>query len=188
MLLLKKCEAVKKTKGKVAAKKEIEKIFSFLQRTKLYISKHVAENVLSFLGRESAKFSFIYSTNNDFGGKCKNCGGQLSKYILSDQDRFQLAKVITKFGLTQTDIHQNTNPAEFARFLKFLESNSRFDLVVDGPNVSYKHIPFKTNAYIQGRNLFQTVKYFSDLNWKVLVIHKSQWKRNPLYLDLCDLE
>ena len=167
----------------------MEKFFTLLHRTNLYISKHVAENVVNFLGRDSAKFSFIFSTNNDFSGKCKHCGGQLSKYNLSEQDRIQLMKVISKFGLTQTDIHQNSNPKEFMRFLKFLDDNCGFDLVVDGPNVTYKRVPvrFKTNSYIQGRNLFQTVKYFSDLNWKVLVIHKGI-KRNPLFLDLHGLK
>ena len=190
MMLLQKFKATKKLKGKVAARKEIEKLFIFLQRTNLYISRHVAESVLSFCGKENAKFSFIYSTNNDFAGKCKNCGGQLPKYNLSDKDRLQLVEILTKFGLTETDIHQNTNPEEFKRFLKFLDKNSDFDLVVDGPNVSYKPVPahMKTNTFIQGRNLYQTVQHFSDLNWKILVIHKGELKRNPFYSDLCDLE
>ena len=128
MMLLQKFKATKKLKGKVAARKEIEKLFTFLQRTNLYISRHVAESVLSFCGKENAKFSFIYSTNNDFAGKCKNCGGQLPKYNPSDKDRLQLVEILTKFGLTETDIHQNTNPEEFKRFLKFLDNNNDFDL------------------------------------------------------------
>ena len=159
------------------------KLFQFLEQTELFISRNVAEEWVDFFGKDAAKLTHVFSNNNDYSGKCRNCGGSLKKYRLSEDDREKMLETIYKFAFDSTEILNHSNPDEFRRFQKLLQAHKdiKFDLVVDGPNVNYKEPPvkFKRNLDLMTRNLFQTVEYFAELGWKILVIHKNEFRKSP---------
>ena len=160
------------------------KLFQYLEKTELFISRNVAEELSDFLGKETAKVTYVFSNNNDYSGKCRNCGGTLRKYRLSEDDREKMLRTIHNVAFDSKEVLNNSNPDEFRRFKKLLgwHEDTKFDLVVDGPNVNYKELPsakFKRNLDLLSRNLFQTVEHFSDLGWKILVIHKNGFRKSP---------
>ena len=173
------------------ASDEILRLFQFLEKTELFISRNVAEELCDFLGKDVAKLTYVFSNNNDYSGKCRNCGGSLKKYRLSVEDRENMLETIYNFAFESTEILNNSNPDEFRRFQKLLQAHkdTKFDLVVDGPNVNYKEPPakFKRNLDVMTRNLFQTVEYFADLGWKILVIHKNEFKKSPFLRKIQEL-
>ena len=74
--------------------------------------------------------------------------------------------------------------------IQFYIFQFKFDLVVDGANVNYKQygVHLHNQTFLRDRNLYQTVKYFDDLQWKVLVIHKGEFRReNKFYTDIINL-
>ena len=162
------------------------KLFQYLEKTELFLSRNVSEELIDFLGKETAKLTYVFSNNNDYSGKCRNCGGTLRKYRLSEEDREKMLETIYNFAFDSKEVLNNSNPDEFRRFKKLLgyHEDTKFDLVVDGPNVNYKELPsakFKRNLDLLSRNLFQTVEHFADLGWKILVIHKKEFRKS-LYL------
>ena len=173
------------------ASDEILKLFQFLEKTELFISRNVAEELCDFLGKDVAKLTYVFSNNNDYSGKCRNCGGSLKKYRLIEEDRENMLETIYNFAFESKEILNNSNPDEFRRFQKLLQAHkdTKFDLVVDGPNVNYKEPPakFKRNLDLMTRNLFQTVEYFADLGWKILVIHKNEFKKSPFLRKIQEL-
>ena len=173
------------------ARQEIVKLFQYLEKTELFISRNVADELREFLGKETAKLTYVFSNNNDYSGKCRNCGGTLKKYRLSEEDRKKMLQTIHSFAFDSTEILNNSNPDEFRRFVKLLEAHkeTKFDLVVDGLNVNYKELParFQRNIHLMNRSLFQTLEYFADLGWKVLVIHRHVFRKSPYFKDLQEL-
>ena len=92
-LILEHCRKLENEKGVSEAKRELQKLFKYLEETELYISRYIAEEIQRYLGRGEVEVSFVFSTNNDYAGKCRNCGGELAKYKLKEEDRMRLIKV-----------------------------------------------------------------------------------------------
>ena len=143
------------------------------------------------LGTDTAKLSYVFSNNNDYTGKCRKCGGTLRKYRLSEEDREKMLNTIFNFAFKSNEILNNSSPEEFRRFEKLLDAHkdTKFDLVVDGPNVNYKELPvkYKRSKDLLNRNLFQTLQHFADLGWNILVIHKKELRKSSYFRDIQDL-
>lgn len=106
--------------------------------------------------------------------ECGNCGQVLDRQKLTTQQIDLLREAVTEIVIKKTDIYQSTNPKELTKFQGFLESlNKPFDVIIDGPNVSFASVPAHLRSFRnQSKNLYDVVKKFYDLGWKVLVVHK----------------
>ena len=106
--------------------------------------------------------------------ECGNCGQLLDRQKLTTQQINLLREAVTEIVIKKADIYQSTNPKELAKFLGFLETRNRpFDVIIDGPNVSFTNVPANLRSFRnQSKNLYDVVKKFYDLGWKVLVVHK----------------
>ena len=126
-----------------------------------------------------------------------NTSGAIPVIVITGGSFATLIKVFRDFALHNVVVHQNSNPLEVKKFILFMEQcrkqSIKYDLIVDGPNVNFKAFPSKIKLNrqeankLQGRNLYQTVKYFHDLDWKILIIHKGHFKSTQAYRDLSEL-
>ena len=166
----------------------MEKFYLLLQRKELYISSRLAQELTSYYTDKEAKISKVFSINNDFSSKCQNCGGSLLRYKIDDESRERIMKILIDFVIKKKDVFLKTSPLELQKFLNFLKKADPFDLVVDQPNVSYKPLNQKLyNNFNKSRNLYDSVKHFSDLGWNTLLICRPEVRKFPHYRSLFDL-
>merc|ERR1719186_751600 len=98
-----------------------------------------------------------------------HCRTVLGRREITQQKLDMLQEALVDFVIEKEDIYQNTNPQEFDKFLKLLNTEKKlspFDIVIDGLNVTYAVSP----QHLQ--HLHDTVKHFSDKGCKVMVIHR----------------
>ena len=177
MVWIEYCKRLRDDNGEQVAYSELEKLFLILQRSELFISRRLATELINY-DRSRHSNTKIFSINNDFSSKCQHCGEVLNKYLMADQTRQNMMEIIMNFVLRKNDIYQKTSPLELQKFLGFLNKNKPFDLVVDQPNVSFKPIGQRhSNMFNQSRNLYETVKHFSDLGWNTLLVCRPEIKR-----------
>ena len=179
LIWLDHCKKIRKRKGKLLAEAVIERFFLLLQKSELYISRKLAAEISDFYGDGRAKITRVFSINNDFSSKCQHCGEVLQKYLLDEETRKKIMQILMDFVTKKHDIYFKTNPLELQHFMSFLSKTDPFDLVVDQPNVSYKPLNknFLNNNLNKSRNLYETVKHFSDLGWKTLLVCRPEVKK-----------
>ena len=177
----------RREKGEVAAQEAMERFYLLLQRKELFISRRLANELTSYT--REAKISKVFTINNDLSSKCLNCGGYLNKYKIDNASREKIMKILIDFVIKKKDVYLKTSPLELQKFLAFLNKNNPFDLVVDQPNVSFKPMNGKhSNFFNQSRNLYESVKHFSDLGWNTLLVCRPEVRRFPHYRSLCSLQ
>ena len=182
------CKIIRRRKGNEEAQEAMERFYLLLQRKELYISYRFARELNSYYTSNEAKQTKILSINNDFSSKCQNCGGVLSKYKIDTESRERIMKILIDFVIKKKDVYLKTSPLELQKFLNFLNKTDPFDLVVDQPNVSYKPLNQKlSNRFNKSRNLYDSVKHFSDLGWNILLVCRPEVRRSPHYKKLFDL-
>ena len=175
-------------KGKGLAQEAMEKFYLLLQRKELFISRKLASELTSYYTEKEAKITKIFSINNDFSSKCQHCGGFLSRYKIDDDSRERIMKILIDFVIQKKDVYLKTTPLELQKFLTFLNKTDHFDLVVDQANVSYKPLGEKHRTnFNKSRNLYETVKHFSDLGWNTLLVCRPEVRRFHHYRRLFDL-
>ena len=180
------CKMTRREKGTAAAQEAMEKFYVLLQRKQLFISRRLATELTKYT--REAKISKVFSINNDLSSKCQNCGDSLNKYKIDDDSREKIMKILIDFMIKKNDVYLKTSPLELQKFLTFLNKNEPFDLVVDQPNVSFKPFSGKhSNFFNQSRNLFDSVKHFSDLGWNTLLVCRPEVRRFPHYRSLSSL-
>ena len=188
MVWINYCKAIRRKKGRDEAQEAMEKFYLLLQRKELYISYRLAMELTSYYTSKEAKLSRIFSINNDFSSKCQNCGGFLSRYKIGNESRERIMKILTDFVIKKKDVYLKTSPLELQKFLNFLKKTDPFDLVVDQANVSYKPMNQKlSNQFNKSRNLYDSVKHFSDLGWNTLLVCRPEVRRFHHYKKLFDL-
>ena len=99
----------------------LHKFFSYLQETELFISKYIAKELKSLADDDKSRVTDTFSTNNDYAGKCRNCGVNLEKFTISEDEQRILVETVKK-ALFDEDINRNTDKEEFDKFINFLNS------------------------------------------------------------------
>ena len=188
MIWIDYCSKMRKGKGQLLADAEMKKFFNLLKRSELYISKKVGTKICNYYGEGEAKIAKVFSINNDFSSKCQHCGFVLDKFLVDDDDRARIMQILIDFVIKKHDIYLKSSPVEFEKFRSFLDDKGQFDLVVDQPNVSFKPLPPRhSNLFNQSRNLYESVKHFTDLGWSTLLICRPEVRRFPHYRQLVAL-
>lgn len=113
-----------------------------------------------------------------FSGKCAGCKSKLGEIYVTDQEYDDIKKAFYSKVLVGKSIFIKSSPTEIKTFLKFVERNAPFDIVVDGLNVAYS-IPNNCKSSI----LVSVVKKFADENKKIVVIgrkHMLKWPKTDM--------
>jgi len=196
------------------------KLLKSLQKNLLFISHNTADMLTELFGKHRAKISQIRnSVEKDVGkmklvdylgtdglsgsskqqvdrqGQCYQCGYDLDKFFLSDDERLKIIDILKNSIMKRKDINDYSNKAEFDLFFQFLDSKmlqKKFDLIVDGPNVHYQQISRrfyneKEASRMRDLNLFQTVEMFSKLRRNILLIHKAEFHKCTTFEDIKNL-
>ncbi|KAJ0176192.1 hypothetical protein K1T71_008366 [Dendrolimus kikuchii] len=110
-------------------------------------------------------------------GQCMSCKNTLDLLSLSKDEFNSLKEVIQDKLIVGSDLFLKTSPTELRTFLKFIEHNAPFDVVLDGLNIAYaaNNVPGIEKVTV----LNNVVDYFRSRNKKVLLLsrkHMRQWR------------
>ncbi|ESO85374.1 hypothetical protein LOTGIDRAFT_154869, partial [Lottia gigantea] len=103
---------------------------------------------------------------------CISCGHKLPAVSITEAEMEGLNDQILNKLILKSDVYLNTNPDEVKRFLKMVETEGPFDVVLDGCNVGIGNC--------RGGTILLAVEYFKkEKAKKILVIgrdHMKNWK------------
>ena len=182
---IKHCEVVREEEGEKVAEVEMEKLFIYLRTVGRYAGMETEAALLEYYKQSRSRTAMVSSLHK---GVCKTCKTELEKRVITQQEMDMMKDAVLEFVIKKKDVYQSTDPKELHKFLKQLEKEKSirpFDIVIDGLNVSLAHHhlyqehlqSWKNNS----RNLYETVKYFSDKDFRVLVIHRHHIKETHYY-------
>ncbi|CAH0550785.1 unnamed protein product [Brassicogethes aeneus] len=164
----------KKLKSKEKIHAKLEKMFEFLKNNDLRLEKTAIEKLEEL--STSLKVSTM-TTKVDFKGTCKNCRQNLDTFELTNEEFQELKDVLFKNVILGRDIFVKTSPQEMSNFQNFILQQEKFDVVLDGLNIAFS-VGTKHPPHVFSTLLANVVKYFVDLNKRVLVlgrVHMHRW-------------
>ena len=187
---IKHCKVVMNEKGEAAGELEMEKLFIYLRGVGRYVGKDTQAALLDYYKYSRTRTAKLVKVRQ---GSCVYCNTEMERRKISPEDMTILKKALLEFVIKKKDIYQNTNPRELQSFLELLEKDDEkpYDIVVDGQNVSYHRIPNHLKSLKNiSRHLLETVEYFTDRGYRVLVIDRKrikEYNNNKLYKALCKM-
>ena len=115
----------------------LKSLMSMLSENEIFPSFAVAEKLkATFENHKELKYSGTYTTIDHRTGKCQHCLQSLKSVKLNDEQYFTLRDAILK-AMCGKDMFVGSTPEEIEMFKNFLDSNTPFDMVIDGLNVTY---------------------------------------------------
>jgi len=153
------------------AKKEMIEFFKYLEMSEMFIDKKVALSLMNFYQSEKASITSLYISETNYNKTCANCRGSLNRYKMTQEELRQLSNAVKELIL-----RKHSALFDLDRLKVLVEEDGPFDIVIDGANIHFRRNTRGQCGFFEiSRNLFQVNKYFSDLGWKVLLIHKQDF-------------
>lgn len=106
-------------------------LFEFSASNGLEFEERIANKILEITNSRS-KLTFV--TKN---GICKTCDKKLESLNLSTPEFVELQRAFLDKVIVGRDIFRKSTPDELDKFKRFVEAMPKFDVVVDGLNVTY---------------------------------------------------
>ena len=150
-------------------------IFNHFATSHHLVRPKTSKALLQYYSYSKEKKVSVASIKNSI---CSSCRSHLENRHFSASDLDKLSKSVTDFVIKKKDIYQRTEPRELLNFMSMLESSNDYDVVIDGLNIGLSRNNQERNP---GKNILQTVKYFSQRKLKVLVIHREELKLSSYY-------
>jgi len=115
----------------------LKSLMSMLSENEIFPSSAVAEKLkTTFENHKELKYSGTYTTIDHRTGKCHHCLQSLKPVKLNDEQYSTLNDAILK-AMCGKDMFVGSTPEEIEMFKNFLDSNTPFDMVIDGLNITY---------------------------------------------------
>lgn len=123
-------------------------------------------------------------------GACLNCGTVLEDQAMDIEDFNKLKNSVLPTLIEQKDIFATSSPQELKRFKEMLQTQGKFDVVVDGLNVALTRVPMRPGlkgfkpSNLTSAHLLEAVKYFTGYGKRVLVFYREHIKTYPDYKEI----
>ncbi|XP_043521457.1 mitochondrial ribonuclease P catalytic subunit isoform X1 [Frieseomelitta varia] len=147
---------------------KVEKLFSLWNE---YAIKPT-ENIVQEYMNACIEQGWSVNATKIFSLICQNCKQKLSQLSLSDDEYEYLLKA-TKEQLIFTNMYYVTVPKEIQSYMKFIDKNKPYDIILDGLNFMYFA---KYNNHLETKfiNMFKSLK---SQNKKILIIGRKHIKK-----------
>ncbi|KAK9309078.1 hypothetical protein QLX08_001056 [Tetragonisca angustula] len=158
---------------------KVEKLFSLWNE---YAIKPT-ENIVHEYMNACIEQGWSVNTTKIFSLICQNCKQKLSQLSLSDDEYEYLLKA-TKEHLIFTKMYYVTVPEEIQSYIKFIDKNKPYDIILDGLNFMYFS---KYNSHLETK-FIDMFKSFKSQNKKILIIGRKHIKKyiKRVGLDIAD--
>ncbi|CAD1480357.1 unnamed protein product [Heterotrigona itama] len=147
---------------------KVEKLFSLWNK---YAIKPT-ENIVQEYMNACIEQGWSVNTTKIFRLLCQNCKQKLSQLNLSNEEYEYLLKA-TKEQLIFTKMYYVTIPEEIQSYMKFIDKNKPYDIILDGLNFMY-HIKYNNQLETKFMKMFKSLK---RQNKKILIIGRKHMKK-----------
>lgn len=150
----------------------IEKMFEFISKNELIVSKRVIDELSAKVGRFGGSASPVNIDSQT--GTCEKCQYQMQLLQQSAMDFHALKREFEKVLVSPNITH-----VELGVFRQMVNKKKTFDYVIDALNVTRVFPDSKGNLYEQGKLLARLVEQLRARNKKVFVVGKRHVENWP---------
>ena len=86
---------------------------------------------------DKSYWNFSKITKFYFRGNCLNCNLNLRQIEITNEEFNDLASAVLKNLMIGKNVYCSTSPQELKRYMTFVQTMKKYDVVVDGLNVAY---------------------------------------------------
>ena len=168
------------------------KLVEYLGHRGLLVNEAVEEAFVQLCQGDQRNFSAKRATISQ-QGHCSSCGTLLPSYWKEGKEFNLLHKEVLEAVLHGKDIYQSTYPKELEEFLKMVDAEGPFDVVIDGLNMAFSSTPGRYKdiqsrgqpGRLESLQVLNVVDYFCDAGLRVLVVTRTRAKFYKDYSKIC---
>ncbi|BFZ12167.1 hypothetical protein BsWGS_15206 [Bradybaena similaris] len=147
----------------------LEAVMNFMRRHSLLMKRTELEQVASAFHRYQpnqwmANYGFIHHRT----GRCTVCGHQMKKLEIDSNDFQSIQSTFLDQVIIGSNVFFKSSPKEVNSFIRFVEKNGPFDVVIDGLNVIYRNARKPDLTQVE-----KVVEYFTSQGKRVLLVGNS---------------